>query len=99
MAAVAVEEIVCKSCNTALLKCLEYLLKHMLTFLASRKKLGNFRYVQTKKVFRYIHVYVYDTPYSLKVEVQFRLRDSYHFPIASGLEIGKQEVFSSTWQL
>ena len=29
----------------------------------------------------------------------FRLRDSYHFPIASGLEIGRQEVFSSTWQL
>ena len=52
-----------------------------------------------ESVFRYIHVYVDDTPYSLKVEVQFRLRDSYHFPIASGLEIGRQEVFSSTWQL
>ena len=24
-----------------------------------------------------------DTPYSLKAEVQFRLRDSYHFPLAS----------------
>ena len=68
----------------------------MLTFLASRKKLGNFQYVQTKSVFRYIHVYVDDTPYSLKVEVQFRLWDSYHFLIASGLEIGRQEVFSNT---
>ena len=30
-----------------------------------------------------------DTPYSLKAEVQFRLRDLYHFPIASGFEIGR----------
>ena len=42
--------------------------------------------------------YMY-TPHSLKVEVQFRLWDSYHFLIASGVEIGRQEVFSSTWQL
>ena len=70
MVTVAVEEIVCKSCNTALLKCLKYRLKHMLTFLVSHKKLGNFRYGQTKSVFQYIHVCVDDTPYSLKVEVQ-----------------------------
>ena len=95
MAANAVEEIVCKSCNTALFKCLKYLLEHMLTFLASRTKLGNFRYVQTKSVFQYIHVYVDDAPYPLKVEVQFRLWDSYHFSIASGLEIGRQEVLGS----
>ena len=42
---------------------------------------------------------IYDTPYSLKTEVQFRLQDSNHFLIASGLEIGRQKVFSSTWQL
>ena len=41
----------------------------------------------------------FDTPYLLKAEVQVQLRDSYHFPIAPGLEIGRQEVFSSTWQL
>ena len=66
---------------------LRYLLKHVSSFLASCKKLGNYQYVQMKLSF--------DTPYSLKAGFQ----DSYHFLIALGLVIGRQEVFSSTWQL